>query len=213
MGVKRYRARRSQKGFLKMTSNGHYDFKFKRLKYVGLAKGLQDAANAEFVYKTLNRFSEKLNNEFIKEKKQLSKHLETIDTELTKKLDDLKKKFLQWKDELNHYVSDSLGDHITKINKRIGEEIKEMKKIVEVTMNHFEIRTAEYVQNEDNKVKNYVDNSKKYMEKKIKELNESVSWIQHDLYPTHENKTTSALYNLEYKINDRLDNISKSVDE
>lgn len=218
MGAKRYRARRSQKGILKLTANGHYDFKFKRLKYVGTPKGLQDVANADFVYKTVNQLSEKLNNNITQNNEELSKyvdttfhsHFTTFNTQLIEELDE---KFVKWKNELSKYVNDSLGNHATKLNKTVNEKFDEIKSFVDNTMKHFEITVAQYVQNEDNKIKDYVNKFKGHIEKNIDEINGSVRWIQNELYPSHENKTTSALHNLEYALHSRLDNISKSVDE
>lgn len=180
MGVKRYRARRSQKGILKLTANGHYDFKFKRLKYVGLAKGLQDAANVEFVLKTVNRYSSKMSKDLLRQKEEQCK-----------------------------YTDNALLKHMIKFEETMAEKQGKIENFIADSINKFEIKTAQHVLNENNKIRRYVDDSMEQIKKKIKELTISVHWLEHDLYPTHENKTTSTLQELRI----RIDDISKTVAE
>lgn len=184
MGVKRYRARRSQKGILKFTANGHYDFKFKRLKYVGLAKGLQDAANVDFVFKTVNRLSTKLNKDLLLQREELLK-----------------------------YTNDALHEQFTKIKTAIAVQQNEMQSFLEDYVKKFEIKTAQHVSNENKKIKKYVDNTSGRVENKIQELTQRVHWLEHDLYPTHENKTTSALSELKQILRKDMDDISKRIEE
>lgn len=184
MGVRRYRARRSLKGTLKLTANGHYDYKFKRLKYIGTAKGLHDAANVEFVFNAINKVSSKLN-----------RHL------------------LQQKQELHTYADNALNEYAMKMNKEMSEKRGEMKRFTENYIKQFEIRTSQYVLSEDNKIKIYVDQCIGHIETKIQNLNKHVWRLEHELYPLHQNKTTSALAELKHELHKVMDDIRKSVEE
>lgn len=137
MGVKRYRARRSQKGILKLTANGHYDFKFKRLKYVGLAKGLQDAANVEFVLKTVNRYSSKMSKDLLRQKEEQCK-----------------------------YTDNALLKHMIKFEETMAEKQGKIENSIADSINKFEIKTAQHVLNENNKIRRYVDDSMEQIKKK-----------------------------------------------
>lgn len=123
MAVNRYRARRSQKGILKLTANGHYDFKSKRLKYVGSARGLQDAANAEFVIKTVESYLSKLTNDLAQQKRELNSALE----ELSAKINiTISKKQI----EMESIVDDSLNELEIKTVKFVKNEDEKIKRYV-----------------------------------------------------------------------------------